>query len=162
MINLKQTAPATTRSDRDVYNEHSPLILINHIARLELSRISVAGGCDLELNESARLVLFKISDNEGCTQQDIVRITQMKKPTVSVIVAKFEENGLIKKTVDEADRRAARITLTKKGKSTVSSLREFLTKEEQIAVDGLTVNECESLVKLLSKVRYNLAHSLEN
>lgn len=157
MVNIKKTSANTTSGENDVYTEQSALILVNQIARIEFERIARVGGLDYDFNESARLVLIKIADNEGCTQQDIVRMTNMKKPTVSVIMSRFDELGFIRKQVDEIDHRASRLYLTEKGKKTVSSLRKFFEAEENVAIEGLSTNEYNTLIKLLSKVRYNLS-----
>ncbi len=157
MVNIKKSTAKKTSGETDVYNEQSTLILVNQIARIEFERIAKVGGLEYDFNESARLILLKISENEGCTQQDIVRITNMKKPTVSVIMSRFDDLGLIDKHVDEIDHRASRLTLTEKGKETVSVLRKFFESEEKIAMEGLSVNETATLIKLLSKVRYNLS-----
>lgn len=157
MVNIKKTSANTTSGENDVYTEQSALILVNQIARIEFERIARVGGLDYDFNESARFVLIKIADNEGCTQQDIVRMTNMKKPTVSVIMSRFDELGLIRKQVDEIDHRASRLYLTEKGKKSVSSLRKFFGAEENVAIEGLSTNEYNTLIKLLSKVRYNLS-----
>ena len=156
MINMKQTSSGTKRTTSDIYNEHSPMMLINEIARVELDFESEQNEKYPNMNETARFVLIKISENEDCTQQDIIWITHMKKPTVSVIISRFEREEFITRNVNEIDHRSARINLTERGRHIVDILLKKCSEEERIATDGLTVNEYDMLVKLLSKVRYNL------
>ena len=158
MINLKKTITETNKQKNVNQNEKSPLFLINEIARIEFERISKAENTLCDFNESARLILIKIGDNEGCSQQFIVKETHKKKPTVSLIMSRFEKEGYIVREVDTIDHRATHLMLTEKGRDTVTKLKSFFREEENRAVDGVTVNEYEMLVRLLSRMKTNLTN----
>ena len=87
----------------------------------------------------------------GTTQSDIAKACLMDRSGVSRAFKDFEDKGLIIRETDENNKRACKITLTKKGIET----SEFLIKKE-LEWDNMICNELnmnhEDLLKLLSKI----------
>ena len=87
----------------------------------------------------------------GTTQSDIAKACLMDRSGVSRAFKDFEDKGLIIRETDENNKRAYKITLTKKGIET----SEFLIKKE-LEWDNMICNELnmnrEDLLKLLSKI----------
>lgn len=54
---------------------------------------------------------------------DLAGMEQITPSTLSRIVASLEERGLVRREVDSADRRAARLTLTALGRSRLDAIR---------------------------------------
>jgi len=85
------------------------------------------------------------------TQSDIAKACLMDRSGVSRAFKDFEDKGLIIRETDENNKRAYKITLTKKGIET----SEFLIKKE-LEWDNMICNELnmkhEDLLKLLSKI----------
>jgi DNA-binding MarR family transcriptional regulator len=87
----------------------------------------------------------------GTNQSDIAKACLMDRSGVSRAFKDFEEKGLIIREVDESNKRAYKITLTKKGNETA----EFLIKKEKewdnMISEELNISQDE-LLKLLSEV----------
>ncbi|MBR4447829.1 MarR family winged helix-turn-helix transcriptional regulator [Methanobrevibacter sp.] len=86
----------------------------------------------------------------GINQSDIAKACLMDRSGVSRAFKEFEEKGLIIREIDESNKRAYKITLTKKGIETA----EFLIKKEkewdEMICEELNISHDE-LLKLLSK-----------
>ena len=160
MINIRLPQTRANNDKLLLDEKRSPLFLINEIARLsdellpdEKDRV-VSG-------ESDRMVLLEIAKREGRSQLEIGTAVHLKKPTVSVIMKRLEEAGFVYRVTDELDHRATRIYLTEKGKESEKRIRERMRAEENTAIKDLTTNECDMLVRLLTKVRSNIVNQSE-
>ena len=87
----------------------------------------------------------------GTNQSDIAKACLMDRSGVSRAFKDFEEKGLIEREIDESNKRAYTITLTKKGIET----SEFLIKKEKkwdsMICEELNISR-EDLFRLLSKI----------
>lgn len=80
------------------------------------------------------LVLYHVYKNEGCTSMDIVKEWSVEKPTVSTLVRKLNEQGLLTFTSGE-DKRQKYLSLTPIGQilcrnvmEKVMELQTFVTE----------------------------------
>ncbi|MFP3918703.1 MarR family transcriptional regulator [Lysinibacillus telephonicus] len=80
------------------------------------------------------LVIHHIYNNEGCTSMDIVKEWSVEKPTVSSLVKKLHEQGLIQ-FKSGADKRQKYLSLSQEGqvlcgkvKEKVMNLQSFVTE----------------------------------
>ncbi len=80
-------------------------------ANLSANALKVAG---LTLRQFS--VLAALSGNEGVSQSDLVNATGIDRSTLADMVARMEENGLIKRADSKTDARAKSVSLTAKGK----------------------------------------------
>ena len=87
----------------------------------------------------------------GTNQSDIAKACLMDRSGVSIAFKDFEEKGLIIREIDETNKRAYKITLTKKGIETA----EFLIKKEKewddMISSELNISRSE-LLELLSRI----------
>ena len=109
----------------------------------------IKSGTDI-LPSQYYMLLFLYYDM-GINQSDIAKACLMDRSGVSRAFKDFEEKGLIIREVDESNKRAYKITLTKKGIETA----EFLIQKEKdwdvMICKDLDISH-EDLLKLLSKV----------
>ncbi len=106
---------------------------------------------------TARIVMAHLAASGGMAQLDIVRLTRLKPPTVSVLLRRMEEEGYVTRVTDETDRRAVRVTLTQKGLDFDREQLARLSTNDHQAVAGFTPEECATLEALLMRMRDNLA-----
>lgn len=87
----------------------------------------------------------------GTNQSDIAKACLMDRSGVSRAFKDFEEKGLIEREIDESNKRAYKITLTKKGIETA----EFLIRKEmewdEMICEELNIPR-EELLSLLSRI----------
>ncbi len=67
------------------------------------------------LTPSQQSALAVIDRRGPITLGDLARFEQVAPPTITRIVAKLEDRGLVERTVDRSDRRVARLSITAAG-----------------------------------------------
>ena len=106
---------------------------------------------ETDIQPSQYYMLLFLYYEMGTNQSDIAKAWLMDRSGVSRAFKDFEEKGLIIREVDESNKRAYKITLTKKGNETA----EFLIKKEKewdnMISEELDISQDE-LLKLLSEV----------
>ena len=78
------------------------------------------------------------------------------KSTVTPMVRRMEEKGLIRRTADENDQRQKQVTATEKGRELNSLVQAAFQEAEAVMVKGLRLEETEALRLLLYRVIENL------
>ena len=135
----------------------TPVKLCNEISRLFRSRMKENDPQDGVMSQQgAHLVLANLAVSDGINQLELVNSTHLRPPTVSVILRRMEEEGLVVRRVDECDKRAVRVFLTDKGKELDKKNIERIKELDRIALSGLSEEELASLMSLLPKIRDNL------
>ena len=105
------------------------------------------------LTPSQARVIFTIGNTDGMTCKDIGDITLITKGTLTGVVDRLEEKGLVERWSVEGDGRKTIVALTKKGEKVYAS--EFpkhvgFLKEK---FDKLGVRDRKQAISLLGKIR---------
>jgi DNA-binding MarR family transcriptional regulator len=87
----------------------------------------------------------------GTNQSDIAKACLMDRSGVSRAFKDFEEKGLITREIDEENKRAYKIHLTKKGIKTAEFLIEKEKEWDDMICEELNISRQDTL-ELLSKV----------
>ena len=142
--------------------QNAPLAprLMVEIARLLRARMA-SEDQGVMSQSTARLVMSHLAMQGTMGQLELVRLTHLKPPTVSVLLRRMEEEGYIIRTADEKDRRASCVTLTEKGYTYDREQLRRLSTNDDLAMRGLSKKECETLEALLLRVRNNLKNEEE-
>lgn len=82
------------------------------------------------------------------TQKELQEVLQIQPGSMSEILAKLEEKGLIVRNKDDEDKRRSVLTLTEAGRESVKEIQE----NEKPLFGALDENEQEELKKLLGKL----------
>lgn len=93
-------------------------------------------------------ILTILSRRENMTQKELQEMLQIQPGSMSEILAKLEEKGLILRKKDDKDKRRSVLSLTGAGREYVREIRE----NEKPLFDALDDNEQEELKKLLGKL----------
>ena len=108
-------------------------------------------GCDRFLGHRLGImrgkmgVLAILTHSPEMSQRELQERLRVQPGSMSEMLAKMEEQGLIRRAKDEADRRAMKVTLTEEGKKAFrqrelipdADLFSVLTEEERATLDGL-------------------------
>lgn len=127
--------------------------LIHEISRITHERIK--RNCP-EMQRSCRLIMMELAHRDNVTQLDLVHVTHLKAPTVSVSLQKMERDGLVLRRPDEDDLRATRVFLTEKGRNLDRSIVERIRANEHEIENCLTDDELQTLRTILLKIVNNL------
>lgn len=130
-------------------------MLINDLSRLfdnrmrrETERIGMAS--------SYRRLLFHLVRSSELTQLDLVHLTHLSPPSVSVTLQKMEADGLVNRRVNEADLRETLVSLTDKGIKLDAEVRKKLEESEQVMERGLLPEQKQQLKELMLMMRNNM------
>jgi DNA-binding MarR family transcriptional regulator len=100
-----------------------------------LRRVGHAYEAAVDLNTQELLVLLTLSTNGLMMVKDITeRVPGVSPSTLTRILDRLEENGLVARTLNPLDRRSFRVKLTDRGVQTVS---EYQAQLESLAVSML-------------------------
>ena len=129
--------------------------LIVEISRLLRARMAQEEN-SVMAQGTARLIMSHLALSGPMGQIDLVRLTRLKPPSVSVLLRRMEDEGYITRRQDEGDRRAMCVELTEKGRAfDRENLRRLSTNDHQ-AMKGFSPEEEAALEALLTRVRDNL------
>jgi len=160
-MNLKLNGKLPDLSEDNKLPKPTPMVLINEIGRLMGHKIREKGDANPISQKSGRLLLMELAKKDGRTQLELVNATHLKAPTISVALQKLEHDGIVLRKPDEYDLRATRVFLTEKGRELDNRIVKRIREEEALAMVNLTEAECETLVRLLSKIKRNLIEEQE-
>jgi DNA-binding MarR family transcriptional regulator len=106
-----------------------------------------------DLTPSQARVIFTIGDTDGMTCKDIGDITLITKGTLTGVVDRLEDKGLVERWSVEGDGRKTIVALTRKGERVYR--KEFPTHVEFLKekFDKLGQRDRQQAIKLLQKVK---------
>ena len=142
----------------------TPPMLINEVSRMFFRIVKQKGGegdkRPTREQHSARLMLMHLSRCESATQSELVSITRMKAPTISVALKNMENEGLVTRVADENDQRVTHVFITDKGRRVDGENLARLQDVAAVMMDGVTDEEASAMMATLFKMRENLAKEL--
>ena len=106
---------------------------------------------ETEILPSQYFMLMFLYHDMGTNQSDIAKACLMDRSGVSRAFKDFEEKGLLTREVDENNKRAYKINLTKKGIETAEFLAEKEAEWDRMICDELDVDRDE-FFELLSRL----------
>ena len=103
------------------------------------------------------VVLSALADEDGVTQQDLVRRVNSDPNTVRAILVLLEGRGLVTRAPHPADGRARYVTLTAKGRRSFKKLWSTSEPLRARLLDVFRPVEATALVELLQRVADRLS-----
>ena len=102
-------------------------------------------------------VLFRLSRTPGLRQVELADILDVEPITLSRIIDRLEEAGLVERLRDPDDRRAWRLEITTKAQPLIAKLRALAEELMDEAFAGLSEDELALMRSKLAKIRDNIA-----
>ncbi|MCA4132454.1 MarR family winged helix-turn-helix transcriptional regulator [Arthrobacter sp. M4] len=97
-------------------------------------------------------VIRIIGRSPGISQRELAELLGSVQSRVVALIDRLEGAGLVTRTRSAADRRVQELRLTPSGNDVLGSLRHAAEAQEAAIVDGLTREQTEELLALLSKL----------
>ena len=142
----------------------TPPMLINEVSRMFFRIVKQRDGDGdkrpTREQHSARLILMHLVRNDGATQSELVKVTRMKAPTISVALRNMENEGLVTRVADEDDQRITHVYITEKGRQVDGENISRLRDVAAVMMNGVSAEEAEAMIATLFKMRENLAKEL--
>jgi DNA-binding MarR family transcriptional regulator len=101
-------------------------------------------------------VLAVTANNEGVRQVDLVRLTSIEVSTVSRLVTRLVQLGLMARSRSTTSNREVVVRLTPKGKALFQELAPVAFELEKIATRGIAKKELAIARRVLSRMHENL------
>lgn len=112
------------------------------------------------LNYTQYAVLQLLSPQQGKRLVDLATALLCERSTITRVVDRLEEAGLVQRQIDTEDRRSQRVVLTRKGDSLREEVRLIYEKSLQQRLNVLDGEEQLQLVALLRKLQESLGTGL--
>lgn len=102
------------------------------------------------------VLLYLFHHGGQVSQGEITAFMRVKPPTANGVLDRMEEKGLVCRSVSRTDARQKLITLTEKGRSLQTLIRQVFESSERSMVRGLTPEEQQTFRELLDRLIANL------
>ena len=100
--------------------------------------------------------LLVLADNEGATSRELCEILDVRPSSLSELLGKMEEHGLVIREASEEDKRAANVLLTEEGKAAATGMKEGMEKEAAEFSACFTDEEAAEFCALADKLSAHL------
>lgn len=101
-------------------------------------------------------VLVRIERNEGLKQSELADMLDLQPISLTRVLDRLAENGLIERRADPNDRRANRLYLAPAAKPLLARLSELAVGMMETVLDGVSDASIERTLKELGQVKDNL------
>ena len=107
-----------------------------------------------------KALLYKLKDylsrHNGSNQKEIARACFLEAGSLTTILNKMEEKGLIRRQILNGNRRSFHIFMTEEGKKKQQLVSEAFSEIERKAVEGISKEEMEGFLSVYQKIYANL------
>lgn len=107
-------------------------------------------------------VLIRIDRNEGLKQSELADMLDLQPITLTRLLDRLAENGLIERRADPNDRRANRLFLKAAAKPLLDRLSDLGADMMETVLDGVSSASIERMLKELGAVKDNLRTVIAN
>jgi DNA-binding MarR family transcriptional regulator len=104
-------------------------------------------------------VLFRLERQPGLRQIELADMLDIEPITLSRIVDRLEEAGLVERLADPADRRAWRLHVTARAQPLIEKLRAVADEMISEAFAGIALKDIEITRAVLGRVRENASRT---
>jgi MarR family transcriptional regulator for hemolysin len=106
-------------------------------------------------------VLFRLDHSEGLKQSELAELLDLQPITLTRLLDRLADNGLIERRADPNDRRANRLFLTPAARPLLERLSALSTDMMASVLDGLDAKSLERLLRDLGLVKENLRAAIQ-
>ena len=126
--------------------------LFSQVVRRDMERIG--------MRASYRHVMRPLIENESLTQLELVKLTGLKAPTISITLRNMEREGIVAREKNDADRRETHVSITEKGRQMHADVLKALERADKQMLKGISDNELKAACAVLEKMSANLRAEL--
>src|SRR5918999_3140676 len=146
-MSTREITPATGRE--------SALATKLRLVAMRLARRLRQQSSDGDVSPSMLSVLVSVEASRSLSLGELAEIERVQPPTISRVIARLEERGLVSREADSGDRRVARVRLTATGARFVARSRSrknaYLARRMR-SLDPEDVRKLEDALPVLEKL----------
>ncbi|HYC18463.1 MAG TPA: MarR family transcriptional regulator [Pseudolabrys sp.] len=105
-------------------------------------------------------VLIRIDRHEGLKQTELADMLDLQPITLTRLLDRLSDNGLIERRADPNDRRANRLYLKPAAKPLLDRLADLGADMMETVLDGISMTSIERMLKELGAVKDNLRSAI--
>ena len=147
------------RADLDL-SEFMPY-LINRVGAALVERFTADALRGTQLTIGTWRLLLAMSNHDGTRQVDLAALTSIEVSTVSRLVTRLVQRGLVSRTRSANSNREVVVSLTPKGRALVAGLVPVAAALEQAATRGVPAKELAAVKRVLRRMHANLTANSE-
>lgn len=124
---------------------------INELLILYLRNMSHTIHSLYERKGSQKRILVLLKENGPLIQRESTKKLGIRASSVSKVIAKLDNTELIKRTINQSDRKTTNITLTKSGKQSIQEVWQRQNSHKEM-FSSLSFEEKNQLIFFLEKI----------
>ena len=101
-------------------------------------------------------ILDYLKEHDGSNQKEIARACFLEAGSLTIILNKMEEKGLIERRILNGNRRSLHIFLTEEGKKKQQLVADAFLEIEKKALSNISEKEYEQFISVYQKIYSNL------
>jgi DNA-binding MarR family transcriptional regulator len=101
-------------------------------------------------------VLTELGKQEGITQSELAERLELTQATMTNLLNRLEASGFIHRQRNSRDSRCSNLYLSEAGKEKLAEIRKTTLHIDQVAFNGFTAEEEETLNGFLKRIHKNL------
>ena len=110
----------------------------------------------LDLTTKQWVLLKVLVDNDGDIQNNLAKMTNRNKGSITRLIATMEDKNLVARIPDPEDQRLNRIYVTKNGHQIFKDSNPIIIESFNQLQEGIGQDEVELLIEILKKVQNNI------
>ena len=107
-------------------------------------------------------ILDYLKTHDGSNQKEIAQACFLEAGSLTSILNKMEEKGLVERKVLNGNRRSFHIFLTEKGHQQQTLVQNAFQSIEKIALSGISDEDYQQFLSVYSKIYHNLKDQIQN
>jgi DNA-binding MarR family transcriptional regulator len=107
-------------------------------------------------------VLAKVERSEGMKQSELAEQMEMQPITLTRLIDKLADAGLIERRGDDTDRRVNRLYLRKAARPLLAKLGVLKAELTDTALQGISSGDAERLMTHLEAIKENVRNALQS
>ncbi len=107
-------------------------------------------------------ILDYLKTHDGSNQKEIAQACFLEAGSLTSILNKMEEKGLVERKVLNGNRRSFHIFLTEKGHQQQALVQNAFQSIEKIALSGISDEDYQQFLSVYSKIYHNLKDQIQN
>ena len=117
---------------------------------------------NLDLTKEQMIVLKKLHDNDGLSQNELAFLTLRDKSSLTRLLSKMEKKQYIRRKQNKDDKRVNHVYLTETGKDVFKKAKPVLKKMMQTMEMNISDTEKQQIINTLKKIQFNFDSKIES
>ena len=110
----------------------------------------------IDMHRAQAMVLCRLFNQDGLTQSELADQLSVQGATVTNMLQRMEETGLVRRRRDDDDNRLVRVNLTEAGRERELAITDQFVKLEETIFEGISDDDRARLRRLLSQMLHNM------